>query len=110
MEKQAIIDELHRVYKTLAAPFLSQQQFKQYGRISISTVTNSFGSWKRALEASEIPFSSGRHMPKQKIPDGDLHKEIIRLTQKLGKEPSDREMNALGKSQREVRLRLELNL
>ena len=60
MNKQEIIAELRRVAEVLKTPHLSRQQFKQNGRIGVTTVANTFGSWNQAVEAADLsPIPQG---------------------------------------------------
>ena len=97
MDKREVITELKRVSEMLHSLYLSKHQFKQSSPISISTITYKFGSWKRALEEAGLPSSPPTNLiTRTKITDDDLLLEIMRLTQELKKEPSEREMSAIG--------------
>ncbi len=65
--------------------------------MSASTVSGIFGSWNRAVEAAGLePLTN--FVPEQKeIPAQELMVEVLRLTKELGKRPSGREMQALGR-------------
>lgn len=100
MEKHEFIAELRRVAEKLQTPRLSMSQFKQHGRISVTTIVNGFGTWNQALEAAGILTTLPGPTPalmQQKISDDELLQEIIRLTQERGAKPTNSEMNAKGK-------------
>jgi len=54
MDKQEIIAELRRVAELLPTPHLSQRQFSQNSRISVSTIKSNFGTWGRAVETAGL--------------------------------------------------------
>ncbi len=56
-----------------------------------------FGSWNRAIEAAGLEPITDFVPEHKKISDEELMTEVIRLTKELGKKPSDREMQALGR-------------
>lgn len=61
-------------------------------------VENAFGSWNRAIEAADLTRRiPGGQYRQNLISDDELLAEIGRLTSQLGKPPSGREMNALGR-------------
>jgi len=100
MDKEEVISELRRVSEHLNTDHLSQSQFKQYGKISLNTVKNKFGSWNQALVAAGLltnPSGPSPELRQQKISDEDLLQEIMKLTRELGKQPSESEMNAKGR-------------
>ena len=97
MDKEEVISELRRIATHLNTDRLTQSQFKQYGHISLNTVKRRFGSWNQALEGAGMPTAPPgptAELHQQKISDEDLLQEIIRLTQELGKQPSETEMTA----------------
>ena len=101
MDKEEVISELRRVASHLSADRLSQDQFEQYGKISLTTVKKKFGSWNKALTVAGMEITPGTtEFHQQKISDEDLLQEIIRLTVQLGKKPSASEMNAMGRFSR----------
>lgn len=100
MDKEEVISELRRVATDLNSVRLTQNQFKQYGRVSLGAICNKFGSWNQALEAAGLPTAPpgpNAELHQQKISDEDLLQEIIRLTEELGKKPTNSEMNAKGR-------------
>ncbi len=96
-KKDEILSEIRRVASKLNTQHLTQKNFGSNSKISTSTIESIFGSWNRAVEAAGLkPITSSLPVPRE-ISNEDLMTEIIRLTKELGKRPSDREMNALGK-------------
>jgi hypothetical protein len=99
MEKNEVILDILRVANELKASQLSQSQYQKYGKISISTVNNTFGSWNAAVQAAGLemrPSGPTPELHKQRISDDELLQEIIRLTRELGKRPSIPYINANG--------------
>jgi hypothetical protein len=99
LDQQHIVAEIRRVAKAISQEQLSQRQFAKHSQISVSTVKRIFGSWNRAISASGLETNTpGPRISKGTaiISDEELLTEIIRLTQKLGKIPSEREMSAFG--------------
>lgn len=96
-KKEQIKAEIQRVASKLNTRHLTSKEFGRNSKISTATVCHVYGSWNRAVEAAGLePIS--HYIPEHKeIPDRELMDEIIRLTKELGKRPSDREMQALGK-------------
>lgn len=100
MEKKEIILDIIRVANELKTSHLSVRQYKIHGKINPGTVENTFGSWNAAVGAAGLePLQPGPspELNKQKISDDDLLQEILRLAQELGKRPSSRNMNAMGR-------------
>lgn len=96
--KDEIVAELRRVATKLGTNTLSGPSYSQNGKISRFTIRNVFGSWKRAVEAAGLKCIAARTIvPRPRLEDDELLREIIRLTQQLGKEPSYNEMGALGR-------------
>lgn len=97
IKQEQIIAEIRRISSKLCTERLTQKLFERNSKISVSTVRSVFGSWNRAIKAAGFkPITN--YVPEHKeIPDIELMAEIIRLTKELGKRPSDREMQALGK-------------
>ena len=97
MDKDEIIAELRRVAALLETSSLTISQFKQYGRISDSTIMKKFGSWNEAIEAAGlIPIPSGPTSNRQFPSDDEYLQEIIRLTKEIGRQPSIAQMRAKG--------------
>lgn len=99
MDKQTIITELRRIAEVLSSRHVTQRQFRDNSRISMSTVRYTFGSWNEAVKAAgldPIPSSGLPELKKHALPDGVYLQEIMRLTRELGKKPTDSQMNAKG--------------
>lgn len=103
MDKQKIIAELRRVAELLQTSHLSQRQFAKNSRISLSTIKYTFGTWKEALNASGLNVG----LRKQSRLDDDVYlREIIRLTQELGKKPTVTQLTSKGQfSEKPYRIR-----
>ena len=96
-KQQEIIDEIRRVAKLLNVTSLTQREFSANSKISISAVESRYGNWTRAIEAAGlIPNIPRLVSGKPLLTDDDLLQEIMRLTSKLNKPPTEREMNAFG--------------
>lgn len=98
MNKQdEIIAEIRRVASKIDTSRLTRKDFARSSKISASTVCHVFGSWNRAVRAAGLePIV--KYIPEHKeLSDEELMNEVIRLTSELGKPPSDREMQALGR-------------
>lgn len=99
-KKDRILDEIRRVANLLRKDSISIREFTQNSRVSESTVSNTFGSWNRAIDAAGLkPNLPGvsEAMKRTKISEDELLAEINRLTDELGKPPSAGEMNAFGR-------------
>jgi len=96
-KKEQIISEIRRVSDKLGTQHLTRRDFQRNSKKSSSTVCSVFGSWNRAVKESGLnPVTDFVPEPNE-ISDDELMEEVIRLTKELGKKPSDREMQALGK-------------
>jgi len=99
MTKEEIIAELRRVAEEVQPSLLTYNQFKQHGRINVSTVLNTFGTWNEAKEVAGlglIPPGGFPGLNTPSRPDDEYLQEIIRLTRELGKRPTISVMNAKG--------------
>jgi hypothetical protein len=97
-KKEETIAELRRVASKLGTDRITQRQFKEHGRISISTVKGRFGTWNEAVKAANLKATPPGPSPEiQKITDEQLLEEVVRLAKELGKNPSERDMNAKGR-------------
>jgi len=96
-KREEYISEIRRISTKLGVLHLTQRDFARNSKIGISGICNVFGSWNRAIEAAGLQTMKNYVPEHSTIPDIELLEEIIRLTKELGKKPSDREMNALGK-------------
>ena len=97
-KKSEIIAELQRVATLLEKQTVTISEFEKHGNFSSCKVRSTFGSWNEAIIAANLnPIAPGPVKAPPKISDEELLKEIISLTKKLGKEPSQNEMSAKGK-------------
>ncbi len=95
--REQVITELRRVAVKLNRKTLTKKEFLAHSNLGPQTPEYAFGSWNRAVHAAGLePITRPVLIPK-KISDEELMSEIIELTKKLGKPPSDREMMAFGK-------------
>src|ERR671936_68401 len=97
MNKNEIIAELRRVAELLATSSLTINQFKQHGRIGVTTVREHFGSWNLAVRAAglvEIP--TGNTLNRRTLSDDELLWDIIRITHEVGRQPTIAELSARG--------------
>ncbi len=94
-----IIAEIQRIAKMLGVDRLSQREFDKHHQVSaLTTVGNTFGSWNRAVVAAGLdPYPPDGSERGPKISDEELLEEIVHLHQEIGKSPSERNINALGK-------------
>jgi hypothetical protein len=93
-------NELIRISKLLNSSSISQSEFEAHGNISVTTVRYTFGSWNTAIEAAGLmPNEPGRNLSHNKLRlDDDAYlREIVRLTEELGKKPTLSLLNAKGK-------------
>ncbi len=99
MDKNEIIAELRRVAELLGTSSLTIQQFREQSSISVATVEHEFGTWAQAVQAAGFsPMPSDlRPYRQDNVSDEEYLKEIIRLTQLLGRRPTHREMDAKGR-------------
>jgi hypothetical protein len=99
MKNDDIISELQRVADKLQSPYLTMRLFRQHSKFSVSTIKNRFGTWNKALMAAGIQVLPSGTPPAAKVSfsDDELLQEIVRLTSELGKTPTSREMNSIGR-------------
>lgn len=94
LNKSEMIADLRRVAQALETNELNQDVYSKYGKVSITTIGNRFGSWKAALEAAGLKLA----IPARKeLSDDELLTDIISVTRQLNKVPSERELAAHGK-------------
>lgn len=99
MDKQQVIAELRRVAELLQTSSLTKQQLSQNSHMSMTTVRYTYGTWKEALEAAGlIPIVQGEHLRGRQptVSEETYLQEIIRLTQELGHQPTEAQLNAHG--------------
>jgi hypothetical protein len=91
--EESLLDELRRVAKKIGKDTMTFKEFKAAGgRISDRPIRRIFGSWNAALEKAGISKSVIIN-----ISDEDLFAEIGKLWDRLGRQPTQREMQRLGK-------------
>ncbi len=98
-QEKAIL-EIRRIAKKLNSVSLTSREFEENSHLSASTVEHWFGNWTKAVEAAGLVPNVGQYQVGhggELIDDDDLLVEIIRLTEHLGKRPSERELAAYGK-------------
>ncbi|MBL8152878.1 MAG: hypothetical protein JNM70_01740 [Anaerolineae bacterium] len=98
-QEKAIL-EIRRIAKKLNSVSLTRREFEENSHLSASTVENWFGNWTKAVEAAGLVPNDGQYQVGhggKVIDDHDLLAEIIRLTEQLGKRPSEHELAAHGK-------------
>jgi transposase len=98
-QKDAVA-ELRRVAELLKTNSLSQREFSQHSKLSVTTIRYWFGSWNSAIEAAGLVPNDPqfRHGESEDnlYSEEELLQEIMRLTAELGKEPTYSEMAAHG--------------
>jgi hypothetical protein len=106
--REEILEEIKRVAMTLGNRSLKQNEFRKHSQISTSTVRYHFASWNNAVtEAGLSPIDPIEMIrTKETISESDLLKDLIRLNNEYGKEPTASLVNAKGKySERPYRAR-----
>jgi hypothetical protein len=96
MTKDHVLAELQRVANLLGAQSLSQTSFVRYGRISVRSVRQVFGSWNRAIEEAGLTPNASAKNHRRQYADEDLLYEIVRLTKELGREATEQDVNEHG--------------
>ncbi len=96
---QEIIQEIRRVAALVGKTSLKEREFNEFSRISGSTASYRFGSWNEAVKAAGLePIDPVSVITgSQQIPDEDLLRELIRLYNETGKNPTYRLLRAKGK-------------
>jgi hypothetical protein len=94
-----VIAEIQRVAAMLGVDRLSQSEFDAHHQLACcSTAGYQFGSWNRAVRVAGLePYEPGFNDSGPKISDEELLREIVRLREHLGKDPSQMEMARFGK-------------
>ena len=91
--EESLLDELRRVAKKIGKDTMTFKEFETAGgRISGGPLVRRFGSWNAALEKAGISKSVIRN-----ISDEDLFAEMGNLWDRLGRQPTGREMRGLGR-------------
>lgn len=88
----SLLNELKRVAKKLDKDTLTQREYMQHARTNRSTIIRRFGSWNSALKKAGLLKSAIMN-----ISDEDLFAEIGNLWDRLGRQPTQRDMKRLGK-------------
>jgi len=88
----ALIKELQRVADLLKKQNITANEFKQYGKIGVTTILRRFGSWNKALEKAGLEI-----IHRVNIPDNEIFQDIDRVWGKLGHKPYYDEFNKLSK-------------
>lgn len=106
--KEMILEEIKRVATKLGKKSLKQVDFRKHSKISTSVIRYHYGSWNAAVAQAGLlpidPIEMIRH--KEKLSDDDLLRDLIRLQNEHGKEPTASIVNAKGKySERPYRAR-----
>lgn len=99
-KKEKTIQDLRRVAAKLKTTRLSKKQYRRHGQVGVTTVRNRFGSWNEAVTAAGLeinPPSLSIESGRPRISDEELLREIVRLTEELGKQPSRTDMDAKGR-------------
>lgn len=87
-----LLAEIQRLTDTLGEPPTFQEMEKQ-GEYTANVYVSRFGSWNEAIEAAGFePTTKG-----SSLTDTELLKELQRLADELGKQPSSREMDEHGR-------------
>lgn len=90
--KKGLLKELRRVASKLGKLTVSQKEFKEYGRVSPSTIENHFGTWNKGLKQAGLDI-----LRRRDIPNADIIKEIGRVWSSLRHRPSYAEFDKLSK-------------
>jgi len=91
ISNEDLISEIHYLY-TIFNEVPSSTQMDNHGEYSAATYLNRFGSWSNALKQAGYP---GSHSSSD-IPRMSLINEIHHLYNKLGRIPSDQDMEEYG--------------
>ncbi|GGL45449.1 hypothetical protein GCM10009037_31130 [Halarchaeum grantii] len=92
--KDELVEELHRLADELGEQ-PSREQLDEYGRYSADSYRRRFGSWNRALTTAG--FESTRVGKTARIREDELIAELQRLSERVGGEPTMKEMDEFGK-------------
>jgi hypothetical protein len=91
--EENLLNEIKRIAKIIGKDTMTFKEFKATGgRISDRPIRRIFGSWNAALEKAGISKSIITN-----ISDKDLFAEIGKLWDQLGRQPTQREMQRLGR-------------
>jgi hypothetical protein len=96
--KEEIVKEIKRVAKELGVKKLSQQDFMMHSRVPLTTVKYYTGTWEQAVALAELDAGESEEVPvnKELVESDDMLKELIRLYNETGKEPTPGLVNTKG--------------
>lgn len=89
VHRDEIIKDFRRVARELSKEAVTQREYVEYGKYSVKTVYNKFGSWKKVLDAANLKLSSNIG---SFISNEELFINLENVWTKLGRQPSYREM------------------
>lgn len=93
---EQIVQDMRRVAAFVKNDAIIQNEYERYGNYGYTTVRYHFGTWDRAKAAAGLPLN--RHNGNRKHIDDEVQLlEIIHLTRRLNKEPTESELSAFGK-------------
>lgn len=92
--RSELLTEMDRLADELDRP-PTMDEMETVGAFSPRTYINRFGSWTDALEAAGLSMPADRG--NRPIPKEELREELAALGNKLGRPPTEDEMDALGK-------------
>lgn len=96
--KEEIVKEIKRVAKELGVKELSQQEFMMHSRIPLTTVKYYTGTWEQAVSMAELDTADSAELTVDEdvAKSDDLLKELIRLYNETGMEPTAGLVNTKG--------------
>lgn len=91
---ESLIDELRRVANVVGGSRLTRAQFKEEGRVGLTTLRRRFGSWQQALDRAGLGHlyndigvtAAMRTQIGKSLRDSDLVQEMLRVADALGNE------------------------
>ncbi|RTL49931.1 MAG: HNH endonuclease [Rhodocyclaceae bacterium] len=83
-----MISDLQAVAERLGKKIVTSTEYGQYGKFSLPTIAERFGTWANFVEKSGLK-STGQV---RNVPDADLFTEIERIWISLGKQPTTTDM------------------
>lgn len=83
LSDEAILDEIRRVAALVPRSALTAEEFNRHSKVSRSTVTRRFGTWRGALSAAGL--SDRLHPNHVEITDEEVLKALQDLSARLGK-------------------------
>lgn len=94
--KNEILNELTRVSRSLNVASLREKDFRRNSKISLGVVQNNFGSWNEAIKEAGLVPTSQEYKKRKKIDDHELLKDLLRLYEVYGKDPTGILINSKG--------------